>query len=42
VPALEPNEITLDGDPAARQAALNKMAGELYPDLVQRTTGTRT
>jgi len=36
---LDPNAVTLAGDPAARQAALDKMASELYPNVVERTTG---
>ena len=31
--------ITLTGDPAARQAALDKMADEMFPGIVSRTTG---
>lgn len=40
VPALEPDEVTLDGDPAARQAALSKLGEQLYPNLVSRATGS--
>ena len=42
VPALEPDEVTLDGDPAHRQAALDKLSEQLYPNLVNRATGSRT
>lgn len=42
VPALEPDGVTLSGDPAQRQAALDKLASEMYPNVVQRTTGAPT
>lgn len=36
---LDPNEVTLSGDRTARQAALDKLAGDLYPNVVARMTG---
>lgn len=36
---LDPNDVTLSGDPVQRQAALDKLAGDLYPNVVSRTTG---
>ena len=36
---LDPDGVTLDGDPAQRQAALDKLAGDLYPNVVSRATG---
>ncbi|MCY4122420.1 MAG: hypothetical protein OXG72_16035 [Acidobacteria bacterium] len=36
---LDPNDVTLTGDPAQRQAALDRLAGDLYPNVVARATG---
>ena len=37
--SLDPDDVTLSGDPAQRQAALDKLAGDLYPNVVSRMTG---
>ena len=37
-----PGDVTLSGDPTARQAGLEKLTEELYPTIVQRTTGQMT
>ena len=40
--SLKPDEVTLDGDPAARQAALEKLGAEMFPNVAARVTGMRT
>ena len=36
---LDPDEVTLSGDPKERQAALKKLSEELYPSLADRIAG---
>lgn len=38
---LDPDEVTLSGDPAARQAALKKLGSEMFPNVAARVTGMR-
>lgn len=39
---LDPNAVTLAGDSAARQAAFQKLAGEMYRNVVQKTAQRRS